>query len=242
MRLCKLSAQPKQINMDIVYTLAQNYTGEELKYSLRSLENIPHERVFFVGGCPKWAKDIIHIPTNQTGTKYKNTTYNLKTVCQDERISDDFIFMNDDFFILENTTLEDLNAYDGTVQSNIDRLNKKGGSAYCSGAEDTQKLIKSLGINTPLSYELHIPFIFNKHKFLEMLDIKGALDIPCLHKRTLYGNLYLKGGKDMRDVKIFPYSGFCGKTGQFLSCSNDGFPCVAEFLKKKFPTKSIYEI
>lgn len=231
--------------MDILYTLRKNYDGEELRYSLRSLENIPHDKVFFVGGCPSWAQNIEYIPSDQFGTKYKNTTHNLQIACYNRNLSDDFILMNDDFFILEPTTPEDLNLYNGTVQSNIDRLNQKyiGGTPYSRGAEQTQDLLKKLGIADPLSYELHIPFVFNKKNFLEMLDIKGALDIPCLHKRTLYGNLYLKGGKDMRDVKVFMRDGFMPKQiGKFLSCDEMGFYIVSNFLQQKFPHKSKYEI
>lgn len=231
--------------MDIVYPLSANYDGEELKYSLRSLRNIPHEKVFFVGGCPKWAKNIIHIPTTQKGTKYKNTTKAMITACNDPRVSNDFVLMNDDFFILEPTTPDELNLYNGTVQSNLDALYNKYGSAnpYMRGAEQTRDLLKANGIVAePLCYELHIPFVFNKGKFLNMFDLREVEQINCLHKRTLYGNLYLKGGNDTRDVKIFARDGFSGKTGAFLSCSNDGFDLIKDFLAKKFPEPSEYEI
>lgn len=233
--------------MDIVYTLRNHYDGEELRYSLRSLNNMPHDKVFFVGGCPRWAKNIIHIPTEQKGTKYKNTTGNLITACNDNRISANFILMNDDFFILEkikNPTKE-LNLYMGTVRSYIDKLKKRhpAGSAYIKGMEQTKVFLEGLGVSDPLSYELHIPFVVNKKKFLKIFELPGVKDIHCFHKRTVYGNLHLKSGTDTQDVKIFFNSGFMPKKlSKFLSCDDMGFYSLHNFLLNKFPKKSVYEI
>ena len=233
--------------MDIVYTLRNHYDGEELRYSLRSLNNMPHDKVFFVGGCPRWAKNIIHIPTEQTGTKYKNTTGNLITACNDPRISANFILMNDDFFILEKikSPTKELNLYMGTVQSYIEKLKKRhpAGSAYIKGMEQTKEFLQGLGVPEPLSYELHVPFVVNKKKFLKMFELPGVKEIPCFHKRTVYGNLHLKGGTDTQDVKIFFNSGFVPKKlGKFLSCDDMGFYTLHNFLLNKFPKKSVYEI
>lgn len=233
--------------MDIVYTLSNKYDGEELRYSLRSLENIPHDKVFLVGGCPKWAKNIIHIPTSQTGTKYKNTTNNLKSACNDPRVSSNFIFMNDDFFILGpiKSPTKELNLHNGTVQSVLDiKLKKyKDGTPYFRGMAQTKEFLQGLGIADPLSYELHIPFIFNKKKVLKMYELPGVEKIPCFHKRTVYGNLYLNGGEYIKDVKFFMYDGFLPKKlGKFISCDDMGFYNLSNFLITKFTKKSIYEV
>lgn len=233
--------------MDVVYTLRKNYDGEELRYSLRSLENLPHDNVFFVGGCPKWAKNVIHIKREQTGTKYKNTTHNLLAACNDPRISADFILMNDDFFILEKikSPKKELNLNNGTVQRVLDIKLKKipGGNPYFKGMAQTKEFLHGLDIYDPLSYELHVPFIFNKKKLLKIYDLPGVSDIPCFHKRTAYGNLYLKGGEFMRDVKVFMNDGFLPKKlGKFLSCDDMGFFILSNFLQQKFPQKSKYEL
>lgn len=232
--------------MDIVYSLSSNYTGEELKYSLRSLVNMPHDKVYFVGGCPSWAKNIVHIPTEQTGTKWQNVPRNLITVCKDERVSENFIYFNDDFFVLEKlkNSARDLNLYNSTVQSVLDKLNQRHSTPtnYMVGMAQTQALLKELGKAEPLSYELHVPFVFNKDNYVRMFDIEGVRAIDVLHYRSLYGNLYLTGGKDMRDVKVTARKGFDGKPGAFLSCSNDGYLLIRQYLADKFPDKSRYEI
>lgn len=232
--------------MDIVYTLAKKYTGEELKYSLRSLQNIPHDKVFFVGGCPRGYKNIIHIPTEQTGTKWENVPNNLRIACQDERLSANFILMNDDFFILEpiKTPTKELNLYNGTLQSQYDYLVKINGCEnYKRGIKETRELIEAQGVADPLSYELHTPFIFNKKKYLKMLEIDGVEQLNCLQIRSLYGNLNLKGGTSQKDVKVFIRDGFIPKNvGKFLSCDDAGFYILYNLLFSKFPNKSIYEI
>lgn len=234
--------------MDILYTLAENYDGEELRYSLRSLENIPHNNVFIVGGCPRWVKNVNYIPTNQTGTKYKNTTANLAAACKDTRLSDDFIYFNDDFFILQpiKDPAEELNLYNGTCAHQIDlyRKNYQELKPYARGAVETCEFLRGLGIADPKCYELHIPFIFNKEKFLQMLELPEFNTINGLHahKRTLYGNLHLTGGKHTLDVKFFLRDFFdARKYDKFLSCDDTGFSRVKPFLLSKFNKKSKYE-
>ena len=106
--------------MDILYTLKQCDQCDELIYSLRSLCNLPHDRVFLVGGCPKNIdkSKVVYIPTEQKGTKWRNSTNNVKTACKDPRLSDDFILMNDDFFVLKpiNDPAKELNLQQGTIQ------------------------------------------------------------------------------------------------------------------------------
>ena len=233
--------------MDIVYTLSNNYAGEELRYSLRSLQNLPHGKVFFVGGCPKWAKGVIHIPTVQKGTKYKNTTGNLITACNDSRISANFILMNDDFFVLDKVLdpVKELNLDNGTTEKVLERYNRlvPMGSPYIAGMKTTDEFVKRIGIENPLNYELHIPFIINKKKFLKMFELPGVETIKCFHKRTVYGNLYVKGSISVEDVKIFIKDKFDPNNwGKFLSCDDMGFYRLLDFIRSKFPEKSEYEI
>lgn len=233
--------------MDILYTLKDNYDGEELKYSLRSLVNLPHDRVFFVGGCPRWAKNIIHIPTEQTGTKWENSLNNIRTACKDERLSANFILMNDDFFVLENikTPTKELNLHNGTLQDQYNKLLNKNGAPtnYMRGLSETKAFLNVLDVADPLSYELHTPFVFNKKKLQKTFEIDGINSVKCLQIRSLYGNLHLKGGTSQKDVKVFMRNGFVPKNvGKFLSCDNGGFYILHNFLFSKFANKSNYEI
>lgn len=235
--------------MDIVY-LYKNSGRDEIIYSLRSLENIPHDKVFIVGDCHKYInkEKVIYIPAENNGSKYHNTTANLKLACQDERLSDDFILMNDDFFILKpiKEPKEELNFHKGTIDKVVERLlgRYSQGSEYIRGMAQTGELLKKIGIEDPLCYELHIPFVLNKHNFLQMFKdfADDIAKIKCFHKRSFYGNLYYKDSKFMTDIKtdgvknLFPQ-----KEQKFISSSDFSFDTMKFFLKDLLSKKSIYE-
>lgn len=232
--------------MDILYTLKCGSNCDELTYSLRSLCNLPHDKVFIVGDIPaNIRKDkVIYIHTEQTGTKWRNAINNIKTACADSRLSDDFVLFNDDFFVMQPITVQDLNVHWGTVQSVYDIYYKRnaGQTNWCKGMKQTQELMQKCGIEAPLCYDLHTPMVFNKHKFLQMFDIEGVADIDVLHARSLYGNLYGVGGAYMYDVKYQGGDFEPKKYEKFLSCSNAGFSKIKNFLDGKFKNKSEYEV
>ena len=88
---------------DIVYILKNNTGSEELRYSLRSVEqNFPHRKVWFFGGCPRDISPDVYVKIQQRGgTKWERSTNTLRIACETEDLTDDFWLFNDDFFILE---------------------------------------------------------------------------------------------------------------------------------------------
>ena len=96
--------------LDIVYCLKAGSKGEELKYSLRSLKNLEHNRVWIFGDCPDWVDNVNFVPIQQTrGNKWLNTAGLLKEICDNDNITEDFIWFNDDFFVLKK--MDSLNYY-----------------------------------------------------------------------------------------------------------------------------------
>lgn len=232
--------------MDIIYPYIKG--EDEIIYSLRSLVNLPHNNVYIVGDKPEGIdlNKVCYVPFKQEKTKYKNTTEIVKMMCNNSAVSEDFILMNDDFFVLKEikNPAEELNLYRGNAFNVYEHyVQKYGNNGYSKGMLETATLLQDLGVNEPLCYELHTPFIFNKSKFLNMFDIKGVDDILALHKRSLYGNLYLKGGTSMKDVKIFAFSDTNINDGQrFVSCSDTAWANLKIYLQKLFNKKSIYEV
>ena len=234
--------------MDILYLVKESAENEELTYSLRTLVNLPHDRIFFAGGCPNNLKNIIHISIKQSGTKFENSTLNLITACKDERLSDNFILMNDDFFILNPVIYpeRDLNLDRGYAEDVYNDYARRypNQTIYMQGMEQTIKFLQGLGIAHPLSFELHIPMIMNKKNVLKMFNLKGVEKIVPLHKRTLYGNLFMDDTKTIEDNKILQKGIFIAgqeKDKQFLSCSDSGWERIKDFIKDSFPTPSKYE-
>lgn len=233
--------------MDIVYLVKECQTDEELTYSLRSLVNLPHGKVFLVGGCPGNIDKgkVIHCPIIQRNNKFQNTQNGLKYICKDNRLSEDFILMNDDFFILQpvKDPVAELNLCRGPIQEVLAENRRRNGfdNEYTVSMAQTDLFLRNLGYNAPLSYELHIPMVLNKKRFVGIFDLPNIESIKPGQQRSLYGNLYLTGSKVTKDVKVY----FGQKelpTGKFLSTEDNSWPFVKEHLSKLFPDKSPYEL
>jgi len=232
--------------MDIVYMVRDGETNEELRYSLRSLVNLPHDNVIFAGHKPSWVQNVTHIRRQQVyHSKYINTTRNLMKVCNDPYVSDDFILMNDDFFIMKPVPVLP-NFHRGPLLTVERYYRNLGATDYALGIEQTKNYMISLGLDPfkMLSYELHVPMNMNKKNFIDMITQQQAtMNIPVIHKRTLYGNLYHEGGIRMEDVKIFTDS-YPDTNATFLSSDDTSFERykVGEYIRKQFKDKSPYEI
>jgi hypothetical protein len=86
--------------MDFVY-ICKDGINEELKYSIRSVvESFPEATIWVVGGKPDWYTGN-YIKVEQKESKYKNAVKNLETICFSEEISQSFVLMNDDFYIIK---------------------------------------------------------------------------------------------------------------------------------------------
>jgi len=241
--------------MDVVYLFKEDpeNNSQELRYSLRSLKNIPHGKVFIVGEKPDWATNIGHIPVSQSKTKGENVMMNLLTAAGSEQISDDFIMMNDDFFIMKKIqNMPDLNF--GDMKSLITRYVTRypEGSGYIDNMKKLYEVLTELGYGQPISYELHVPMVINRQNVQELRrSVSGLL----YQFRTFYGNYFHIGGDTVGDVKIFINSqhndpsynndpkGYMSRQ-TLLSATGGSFKNgkAGDFIKRAFPEKSNYEI
>src|SRR5690606_31556781 len=180
---------------DLVYVVRPGETNEELRYSLRSVaEHLPHRQVWLAGHCPRWARNVGHIPVEQAGTKYQNSTRNLRAAAEHPGVADVFLLMNDDFFVMKPVPRMPV-LHRGPVDRVEAYYASRARGLYLRGRRETRDLLASLGHHRPLSYELHVPMPMRKSRVLEVLDI--GRDLEVLHKRTLYGNLYGIGGRQI---------------------------------------------
>ena len=98
-----------------------------------------------------------------------------------------------------------------------------------------------MGFEEPISFELHCPIIINKYKFLTISDKIKTDALHCC-KRSLYGNYYIDNSNTINDMKVLSSTIFDEKNyDRFMSCSENTFKKVEDFLKKKFTNKCIYE-
>lgn len=234
--------------MDILYPLKKTNSNEELRYSLRSLQNITHDKVIIVGDIPEWVNEefVYYIPTHNLPNRYQATTNNIMCACQSKELSENFILMNDDFFILKPIVEEDLNLDRGLMEDVVRYYHKTRPSLtnYDRNVEQAMKELKSLGFDNPISFELHTPMIINKHKFLNII---GKLSTDALHtcKRSVYGNYFVKNSKTIEDVKIlsnFSTSKLNLHDHKFISVSEGAWPRLKNIIADKFPKKCVYEL
>jgi hypothetical protein len=223
--------------MDVVY-ICRYGDNEELKYSLRSLANLQYNNVWVVGGKPSWyAGNFIKVEQNIN--KYRHAIANLSAIVNSNKISEDFILMNDDFYILK--PIKKLEVYnEGLLENKINRYKEFAPKAqYTKRLISTYDYLVSAGFKKPLSYELHIPMQMSKTKLTEVLKT-GRL------WRSVYGNKYNLGGKKTTDVKVYSKEdnsvNYLNTKLKFLSTEDNSFKEVKEnLLVKLFPEKSQYE-
>ena len=230
-------------DVDIVYMVKDAVYNDELRYSLRSVEeNFPYKQVWFIGGKPMYAHPDQQIIVNQKGgTKWDRVRAMLRMVAENDKITEDFVLFNDDFFILQ--PLAGLPSFSyGSLRQLCKRVEKKNGdrpTPYTKSLERTIKALEDNGLPTH-NFELHVPIILNRKKLLSIIeqypDVKGT--------RSLYGNTFLtKEMYYLKDVKIFDMDSLPSYGQAFLSTEDKSFARgkVGEFIRDRFPNKSRWE-
>lgn len=207
----------------------------ELLYVLRSLKNLPHRNVYIVGDRPRFnLKDVIFFKQEQTANPALNTYTVMNKICETSEVSDDFIWLADDIMITE--PVKEIPIWHrGLIKDRIDSFDNRRLNHYQKRLINTYEVLKSRGIDEPLFYDMHIPFVFNKNKWL-------ALDSsPEIKKMSLYGNTYQIGGeyhpdvKDRRGDNIPQYQFASSYDGSF----NQGV--LYDYITNKFKDKGAYE-
>lgn len=233
--------------MDIVYVVAENEKNDSLKYSLRSLKNIPHDDVYIIGHKPPWVKNVKYINRMQrVRNKFQNISRNMWLATKTTSISDDFIYMDDDYYIMREID-EIYPQHRGSIDLMIKFNEEQNSQIYVRGYTDTRDQLIKHGIEFPNSYELHIPIVFNKQKLREALEMDDnhAINAEIFHIRSFYSNYYHIGGQHMNDVKVAHshqnrLDWIMGK--RYLSSAGDGPEgFLLQHLKELFPEKSQYE-
>lgn len=180
--------------IDLVYVLGtgSKWNNNEIRFSLRSvsknLQNVG--KIFIVGEMPAFLQNCIHVPCedifdpgiNADG----NMTHKLLGVCRRKDLSDDFLFMNDDFIInkpIAANKIPWLHKEDMATRP----PNYWTSQFYRYRLKRTFDELKARKMAT-LQYDYHAPMLMNKHKFISVMEqFDYANDIGYTF-RSLYGN------------------------------------------------------
>jgi hypothetical protein len=223
--------------MDVLYVLKRDNSNYELRYSLRSLENYDHDRVWVSGFKPKWMQNVEFIPTKQTGTRFENAIRNLIAALKHPEFPDEFLFMNDDFFIMQR--FDSFPVWnEGPLHNKIQTL---GHSQYNVLLKYSMQYLKDAGVAEPLSFELHKPMPMNKNLMLEFLMQSGAA-VNAIAMRSLYGNLGEVPTEYSRDCKIISGYPVGWQDWPLLSTGEQAmYKNAGRFIEDRFPDICRYE-
>lgn len=215
--------------MTVVYPLTIQSDYTELRYSLRSIEKyLKFDEVVIVGDyIPDWINNVtqIHIPDVQGQNNY---SVRRKVIAALHYV-DDFLFFNDDFYLLKPVKKDFPYYSSGTLEGKAE-----------AGARPLLKRLKDL--NKPVKYYGHYPALYRK----DFTEIMNNFPNECITK-SAYLNFIEPESIEISDCKIltakkesfvreFIKDRPCFSTG--LYSINSALPVLNEL----FPEPSIFEI
>jgi len=192
--------------MDLLFPLSESHNDFiELKYCLRSVQKYLSDvgEVFLVGAKPAWIKEVQHFPfKDQEGSRYRENNIFHKTEygCRIMSMSDDFLFMNDDFFFLKSFNAAHFpNLYSGDLHHTM--RSRHGHDPYQQTVVLTMSYLTAMR-QTANDYDIHCPIIYNKSRYLRTVaTLKWDRAFGyCI--KSLYGNLNKIGGSEYPDHKF----------------------------------------
>lgn len=227
---------------DVVYILKNRVRPDELRYSLRSIEeNLEHGNVWFIGGQPNGIIPDRSISMQQTGIlKWEKARSSLIRACENEEISERFWLFNDDFFVLKPMESE-TPYFGGMLRDHILKVEHRYGdkrTGYTRALRNCEQVLKGADLTT-FDYALHLPILVDKKKMLEAIETFP--DCPMF--RSLYGNYAEIGGVQHEDVKIVGMSNKFSDDADFVSTGDSSFAYgrVGVQIRRRFPEACKYE-
>lgn len=226
--------------MDIVFPYKRSPDDFELRYSLRSLVNVPHSRVIIAGDHPSVVNESLTVIKNpRTGTdRYVLSTSNIFAAINRVDVSDQFLVFNDDFFILKPWTFQ--HEHRDTIEGVLTDSDVQGD--YRHRIVQTRSLLRSVGVTDPLFFGLHTPTKYDRQKLVDMMREYPMPKYKYL-LRTLYHNLYQQPSVQRADVKVksWPVDEIASDA---LSISDNvaSDPAFKTWINERFPNPSVYEV
>jgi hypothetical protein len=228
--------------MDYVYTCRAG-DNEELRYSIRSVvQNLPEGRIWLIGGKPEWyVGDYIEVENERN--KFYSINRCWDVIRKSKKISEDFILMNDDFYIIDKIVNVGT-FHGGLLTEKIKRYSDQhGNNKYAQILSMANRKLQHSGIKKPLDYDIHVPMPISKSKITDFV-------ISGLAPRSLYGNINDVGGQLINDVKVYDKSdsidysfNYTDIKTNIISSADGSFKNIYEdILKDMFVSKTQYEL
>lgn len=182
------------IDVIIPYRTDTAYGGIELHYCIKSLRKHlkGFGRIITVGGSHKLADG--NIPFKETSTRKQwNIISKIKAACDCPDISDPFICMSDDIYLLKDLQVSDIKYWhNGLLTSQI----RSGQYAHY--------VRNSITIGATHNHDIHAPIVYHKEGFYKRVHSWFTQDGNSFKSDYLIQSLYCinEPGEYMDDVKI----------------------------------------
>lgn len=238
--------------IDIVYPLGSGskHNDLELRYSLRSVQQhlLNVRNVIVIGERPEWLTNVVHIKMHDEYgyNRDKNIYTKIYVACKDNSITDNFVFFNDDHFMLLDMPADGIPYYHREdLATNIEQ--RPASCRYRISLNNSYQFLRRNNYPT-WHYDIHTPIIYNRRSFIENLS-RVDWDIAYGYViKSLYANMNRIPGEFLNDCKIdSPRS-----EEQILHLIN-GRPCFSlgdnglnddmrKVLNDLYPIRSDYEL
>jgi hypothetical protein len=239
--------------IDVVYVLGKGsgWRNNELRFSLRSIaKNLKGIRkVWIVGEKPEFVKNVNHIPfpdellNNADG----NIIRKVLRVCQEKTLTDNFLFVNDDHLIVKPVTAGDIPPYH---KGNMESFKKEFFEAnfWRGRLYRTKNILQQKGYPA-LHFDCHVPIVFNKNRFPEVINKFDFEKNTGYTMKSLYGNVVHPDAPELNGEKAVIFRPYVlsdinerVKSRTFVAFNDDGLrPPLKTWLYANFPEPSKYE-
>lgn len=188
---------------DVVIPYLKNGSGELETCIALIKKNFPHRNIH-----------VIDQPSHGVAS-HIDQILKLKWAIENLNLTEEFYLFNDDFFVLEPVEGTPY-FHRGTLEDHV--ASRPFKDIYSRALKTTSEYLG----DGSLSYEVHVPFVFNKQKLYTLImthfpRLIESRECPLI--RSTYGNLYKVGGELIEDVKNI--KDFEGKT--YLSTTEGTF-------------------
>lgn len=219
--------------MDILYYIGHgsHHQNRELRYSLRALEKHCKDidNVWVVGNKPPFLNDQVKYLWVEDSGEWWQNAFNKTMAAIKAGIGEDFLLMNDDFYMLKDFTAAKYPYYHkGDI---ADTAKNK----YQEVIINTRRILEKLG--KPFKhYGVHCPMRINAEKYKQLARFYDDGNQP-VSARCLYGNLFCRGRqvKDCKSATIVASVTGCWSSKEWAGAALNE-------LQKLYPQPSKWEI
>jgi hypothetical protein len=239
---------------DVVYVLGtgSNWRNNEIRFSLRSVDkNLKGiGKIWIVGKKPPFVKNVNHVPypdelaNNADG----NIIRKVLRVCQEESLTENFLFINDDHLIMKEVMAGEIPPYRKMDMANLPDEYFQDNS-WRGRLWRTKNILLKMGY-TAYHFDCHVPIVFNKKIFPEVISKFNYEKDTGYTMKSLYGNVIHPDAPELKGRKVVIFRPYVlsdikdkVKGRAFVAFNDDGLKVqLKEWLYRQFPEPCRFEI